>query len=1227
MDIPALSTDKLKTGSRVAVFPVQNCGYLQPGTVRKIINAYLIQVTLDAGPIKDINCDHVKIIPTSFIKKPTFDSKVDKDALKNMSSNNSLINKKKPNILLGYDYVDTDKSDLQNSWESAISRKSSKRPEKKIELASSLAKPLTVVPALPSKQEVIKQEENQGRVLEQESVKKPKIKSEKPTSTKTIASESNEEIKKVVKDTLNSIVHEVTAEEKLRQSLIFGALKKWSPTKGGTIKPTKIKVKKKKKLKDGERTSSIESSGSDDVTQELLSICKESNINTPNKNCLSETERIAWQQRRPSIQPPTSTVTSQLPTNTTSLLPVVKSEQSSSVITSVSKETSVDTTNNIKVEDSKDNMKDERTLDDIVRATIAASQDKDKTSEISDCETPKVEAPSGEKYANKEVDLEENKLDVPTASKDQSVVEQSQEHKKTDGSENITAMLDTESSEDSNIAKLEQEELVLVDNKNNETIDSSKTNEDILEEGDDKEDIGKSEDIPKEDGERLLESTNLDDKNDGVNSIDIKTSESIDTKEEMDVCIEPESTESNDKITNDIFESKPDQVDETVCEDQPQIDVLKSKPEQGDVTENNDQTKNDIFESKSEEDDVTEGNNQNKNDVFEFKPEQDDVNECKDKTKNDVLESKSEKDDVIEGNNQNKNDFFVSKAEQETESKQVNVVDKENMDALDDVLSVLKKQESESSTISKINNAVSEDEKVKEPTEELKDSKEDIKSDISNVSQDAHERNQEIKDIQDALESSDSIEEKVECINVKESKDYIENQEPPKDEENATEVLVNGVMEDESELDLSENNPIKNLTKTNLPNSPLKDISTIEEKTDIVDEKKADFEETKDVLAEKPKFEMKEDFVGKKEICEIEKKDLSSEEIEKVTESKPPKKETKAKTKRKKSALEQLLDKKSNLEKMNKKESKKDLVSKKEDDIKEIKAADVETSSKPELIKKNQNTANNNKSEKKIVVKADKAIAKKDDDIEIIDEKIVTKASLAKQSLMKRIKEMKIKKAQKEKDVEIVEEKLIKKEDSAEKVPLNKLEKDTENKTPSKKEVVDKKSPTIKGKDVKKSEENNIKKKTQKKKETGQKPGHTDTNTFYYRDPAFPDRWFIKVAIRTCGNKADSYYYTPCRTLLRSYLQIEKFLKGDMPSKPSKKVFTINFQDMPLKQELCENDLKFTHTFKTDFFEKLMEKSVLTNGLSKDTTVVEKESIDAPVKKQENVSNDKSVKK
>lgn len=44
LDIPAASTDKLKSGSRVAVFPASVSSHLVPGTVRKVINAYMLQV-------------------------------------------------------------------------------------------------------------------------------------------------------------------------------------------------------------------------------------------------------------------------------------------------------------------------------------------------------------------------------------------------------------------------------------------------------------------------------------------------------------------------------------------------------------------------------------------------------------------------------------------------------------------------------------------------------------------------------------------------------------------------------------------------------------------------------------------------------------------------------------------------------------------------------------------------------------------------------------------------------------------------------------------------------------------------------------------------------------------------------------------------------------------------------------------------------------------------------
>ena len=111
------------------------------------------------------------------------------------------------------------------------------------------------------------------------SVKNKKLKG-KPSRKLSINSE--------VRNTLNSIIDNVTDEEKMRQSLIFGALKKYSPKKevGKPVKSPKnteiAKPRKKKvKSKDGKK---YESNEADDLTKELLSICKESNIDTPEKS-------------------------------------------------------------------------------------------------------------------------------------------------------------------------------------------------------------------------------------------------------------------------------------------------------------------------------------------------------------------------------------------------------------------------------------------------------------------------------------------------------------------------------------------------------------------------------------------------------------------------------------------------------------------------------------------------------------------------------------------------------------------------------------------------------------------------------------------------------------------------------------------------------------------------------------------------------------------------------
>ena len=270
LDIPAMSTDKLKSGTRVAVFPVQNSPHLVPGTVRKVINAYILQVTLDSGPVKDINCEHVRIIPTSFIPKKVFLNGFNHKTCEKVPISNTYgSNKNKPNILLGYDFVDTDKSDLQAQWETAISRKSNKKPEKK--------PTETVVESL----EAVEQKPKPDRKLS---------------------------INTEVQNTLNSIIDNVTDEEKMRQSLIFGALKKYSPKKE-VIKPVKsprsveMPKPRKKKLKSRDGIKE-ESNETDDLTKELLSICKESNIDTPEKSRKVEVVIPPTLEHKPHIEEP-----------------------------------------------------------------------------------------------------------------------------------------------------------------------------------------------------------------------------------------------------------------------------------------------------------------------------------------------------------------------------------------------------------------------------------------------------------------------------------------------------------------------------------------------------------------------------------------------------------------------------------------------------------------------------------------------------------------------------------------------------------------------------------------------------------------------------------------------------------------------------------------------------------------------------------------------------------
>jgi len=96
--------------------------------------------------------------------------------------------------------------------------------------------------------------------------------------------------------------------------------------------------------------------------------------------------------------------------------------------------------------------------------------------------------------------------------------------------------------------------------------------------------------------------------------------------------------------------------------------------------------------------------------------------------------------------------------------------------------------------------------------------------------------------------------------------------------------------------------------------------------------------------------------------------------------------------------------------------------------------------------------------------------------------------------------------------------------------------------------------------------------------------GHIDDKTFYYVDPTFPQGWYVKVKLRSDLTKADSYFYPPCNTQLRSKAEIIKFLKGNI-NKPSKKRPGLPIQRMPARKDLDEKDFVFTLNIEPEIFQ------------------------------------------
>ena len=66
------------------------------------MNAYMLQVRLDEGAVKDVNCEYVRMLPPSFLNLSSngFDA-FSKEKTKEAPSNTYASSKNKPNILLG----------------------------------------------------------------------------------------------------------------------------------------------------------------------------------------------------------------------------------------------------------------------------------------------------------------------------------------------------------------------------------------------------------------------------------------------------------------------------------------------------------------------------------------------------------------------------------------------------------------------------------------------------------------------------------------------------------------------------------------------------------------------------------------------------------------------------------------------------------------------------------------------------------------------------------------------------------------------------------------------------------------------------------------------------------------------------------------------------------------------------------------------------------------------
>merc|ERR1712013_188214 len=223
--------------------------------------------------------------------------------------------KHKHNILLGYDFVDEPDCEVQ-AWDLAINRKN-KKVKKQLESL---------------KETEIKQEPE--TVCEQLSVTsaqelKPSEKGkdvsdviQKLNDLDQIDLNEDDTINSEVNNSMQTMLTQISLEERMRISLLSDVLKKHSPKKNILQKlpraksprmgPEPLKKEKKRNSKDSlQKRLSMEENPTtgdnlqntiDDITSELLSICKESNIDTPKHQQQEQIQQQEQVQHQEHVQ-------------------------------------------------------------------------------------------------------------------------------------------------------------------------------------------------------------------------------------------------------------------------------------------------------------------------------------------------------------------------------------------------------------------------------------------------------------------------------------------------------------------------------------------------------------------------------------------------------------------------------------------------------------------------------------------------------------------------------------------------------------------------------------------------------------------------------------------------------------------------------------------------------------------------------------------------------------